>query len=78
MVEMGVENDEVGDGFRGDIELVQLVQKRPRDRADPALDNSIGLPPDQVEVKELTSQESDMVGYLKRQLHKIPLTHPYV
>ena len=78
MVEVRVENDEMGDGFRRDIELVQLVQKRPRDHADPALGSSIGPPPDQVEVKELTSQESDMVGYLKRQLHKIPLTHPYV
>ena len=75
---MGVKIDEVGDGFRGNIELVKMVQERGGNCADPALNNGIGLPPDQVEVKELTSQESDMVGYLKRQLHKIPLTHPYV
>jgi len=78
MVKVGVEDNEVRDGFGRDIELVELVQKRVGDRADPALDNDIGFSPDQIEVEELTSQEGDMVGNLKRQLHKISLTHPFV
>jgi len=78
MVKVGVEDNEVRDGFGRDIELVELAQKRVGDRADPAFDNGVGFSPDQVEVKEITSQEGDMVGNLKRQLHKISLTHPFV
>ena len=78
MVKVGVEDNEVRDGFGRDIVLVELAQKRVGDRADPALDDGIGFPPDQIEVEELTSQEGDMVGNLKRQLHKISLTHPCV
>ena len=63
---MGVKIDEVGDGFRGNIELVKMVQEIESDCADPAFDNGIGLPSDQIEVEELTSQEGDMVGNLKR------------
>ena len=78
MVEVGVEDNEVRDGFGRNIELVELVQERIGDRADPAFDNGVGFSPDQIEVKEITSQEGDMVGNLKRQLHKISLTHSCV
>lgn len=78
MVEVGMEDNEMGDGFRWNIELVELVQERIGNRADPALNNGIGLSPDQIEVEEFASQEGDMVGYLKRQLHKISLTHPCI
>lgn len=75
MVEVGVEDNEMRDGFRRDIELVELVQERIGDRADPALDDGIGLASDEIEVKELTPQEGNMFGNLKRQLHKVSLTH---
>jgi hypothetical protein len=61
MVEVGVEDNEVRDGFRRDIELVELVQKRISNRADPAFDDGIGLPSNEIKVKEFTSQEGDMV-----------------
>ena len=78
MVKVGVEDNEVRDGFRRDIELVELVQKRVGNRADPAFDNGVGFSPDQIEVKEITSQEGDMVRDLERDRHEFRLTHPCI
>jgi len=66
MVEVGVEDNEVRDGFGRNLELVELVQKRVGDRANPTLDDGIGLPSNEIKVKEFASQEGDMVGNLKR------------
>jgi hypothetical protein len=78
MVEVGVENNEMRDGFRRNIELVELVQERIGDRADPAFDDGIGFSPDQIEVEEFASQEGDMVRDLERDRHKLKLTHPCI
>jgi len=75
MVKVGVEDNKMRDGFRRDIELIEMVQKRISNRADPAFDDGIGLPSNEIKVKEFASQEGDMVGNLKWQLHKISLTH---
>jgi hypothetical protein len=66
MVKVGVEDNEIRDGFGRDSELVELVQERIGDRADPALDDGIGLPSNEIKVKEFASQEGDMVSNLKR------------
>ncbi len=66
MVEVGVEDNEVRDGFGRDIELIEMVQKRIGNRADPAFDDGIGFPPDEIKVKKFASEEGDMVGNLKR------------
>ena len=78
MVKVGVEDNEVRDGFGRDIELIEMVQKRIGNRAGPAFDDGIGFPPDQIEIEELTSQEGDMVGDLERDRHELKLTHPCV
>jgi hypothetical protein len=76
MVKVGVEDNEVRDGFGRNIELVELVQERIGDRADPALDDGIGFPPDQIEVEELTPQEGDVFSDLEWEKHESKLTHP--
>ena len=76
MVEVGVEDNEVRDGFGRDIELVELVQERIGNRADPAFNNSVGFSSDQVEVEELTSQEGDVFSDLEWEKHESKLTYP--
>lgn len=78
MVEVGMEDDEMTDGFRRDIELMEMVQEGVGDCAHPSFDNDIGLPPDKIEIEKFASKEGDMIRNLKRQFHKISLTHPCV
>ncbi|MDO9123262.1 MAG: hypothetical protein Q7V12_02430 [Deltaproteobacteria bacterium] len=75
MVKVGVEDNEVRDGFGRDIELVELVQERIGNRADPAFDDGIGLPSNEIKVKEFASEKSDAIGYVEWELHMISLTH---
>jgi hypothetical protein len=73
---MGVENDEVGDGFWRDVQLAQLFQKRIGDSADTPLHDGIGFPLYQIEVEEFTSQKGDVLSDLEWEQHEIELTHP--
>lgn len=76
MVKVGMEDNEVRDGFRRDIELVELVQERIGDRADPTFDDGIGLPSYQIEVEIFASQEGDVFSDLEWEKHESKLTHP--
>jgi len=75
MVEVGMEDDEMGDGFGRDIKLVEMAQERIGDRADPTLDDGIGFSSNEIKVKKFASEKGDTVGYVEWELHMISLTH---
>jgi hypothetical protein len=52
-----------------------LFQKRVSDGTDASLDDGIGFPFHEVEVKKFAPQKSDVLGDLEWQQHELKLTH---
>ena len=70
MVEVGVEDDEVRDGFRRNIQLGQLLQERVGNATDTPFHDRIGFPFDEIKVKKLSSQKGNFLGHSEWEKHK--------
>ena len=66
MVEVSMEDDKMGDGFKWNIELIEMAKKRVGNCANSTFDHSIRFPSYQVEVEKLASEKSDMLSNLIR------------
>jgi hypothetical protein len=71
-----VKDNKMRDGFRRDIELVELVQERIGDRTDPTLDDGVGFSSNEIKVKKFASEEGDVFSDLEWEKHESKLTHP--
>ena len=70
MVEVGVENNQIGDGFGRNTQLFQLTQERVGDATDAPFNDRIGFTFDQIEVENFGSEKGNVLTQFERRKHK--------
>ena len=76
MVKVGVEDDEVGDGFRRNVELVQLFEKGIGNSTDSSFNDGTSFSLDQIETEVFRSQKGNILSQCERGNHALKLTYP--